>query len=78
MEIELELDETIANKLLDKYKSEDLIEIINNILNEKMNQNTETVESFFGKVDYFDDYNYKELRNRNESFSWYICLVSCL
>jgi len=69
MEIELELDETIANKLLDKYKSEDLNEIINNILIEKIDQNTEAIESFFGNVDYFDDYNYKELRNRNESFS---------
>lgn len=69
MEIELELDERIANKLLDKYKSDDLNEIINNIINEKVNQNTETIESFFGNVEYLEDYNYKELRNRNESFS---------
>ena len=69
MEIELELDETIAINLQNQYQSKDLNGIINKIIKEKIGINSDSVENHFGKVDYFKDYNYKELRKRSESFS---------
>ena len=69
MQIEITLNEGLVRELLDFYKSDDLNSVINNILKETITKKNHKIEDFFGKVDYYDDYDYKSMRNRNEGLS---------
>ncbi len=67
MQIELTLNDALVKELQDHYKSQDLNNIIINIINDTLLNRSSKIEKFFGKVEYFDDYDYKSLRNRSES-----------
>ncbi|MBX3043921.1 MAG: hypothetical protein KIT33_08590 [Candidatus Kapabacteria bacterium] len=69
MQIELTLNDGLAKQLLDFYNTDDLNSVINNILKEKVAQKDNKIEDFFGKIEYFEDYDYKSMRNRSASLS---------
>ncbi|MBX3043929.1 MAG: hypothetical protein KIT33_08550 [Candidatus Kapabacteria bacterium] len=69
MQIKLTLNDGLAKQLLDFYNTDDLNSVINNILEEKVAQKDNKIEDFFGKIEYFEDYDYKSMRNRSASLS---------
>lgn len=69
MEITLNINDKVADNLFVIYKSRDLNTILNKLVVDAVDKPNIDLDKFFGNVDYEDDYNYKELRHRNESIS---------
>ncbi|MDT3738428.1 MAG: type II toxin-antitoxin system VapB family antitoxin [Candidatus Kapabacteria bacterium] len=67
MQYNVNINEKTVEELFQKFKTNDLNNIINNLLHDALEKKKGKIEDFFGKVDYVEDYDYKSLRNRNES-----------
>ena len=69
MQVNLNIYEKVANELFVIFKSEDINAIINRLLADVVSNPKKQIEDFFNKVDYFDDYDYKLLSQRDECIS---------
>ncbi len=67
MQYNVNINEKTVKELFQKFKTDDLNNIINNLLRDALKKKQGKIEDFFDKVDYVEDYDYKALRNRNES-----------
>jgi hypothetical protein len=68
MQIELTLNDGLVKELQEHYKSQDLNNIIINIIHDTLLNRSSKIEKFFGKVEYFDDYDYNYNKSRNKLY----------
>ncbi len=67
MQVNIHINDNIVDELYLLYNSDDINYIFNQILSEKLIKNNTKIKDFFGKVEFFEDYDYKALRHRNDS-----------
>ena len=67
MVVSLNINDKIANELVRLFRSNDLNLIVNLALENYVNKNDKKITELFNNVEYYEDYDYKALRQRIES-----------
>ena len=69
MVVSININDNLANQLYVLFNSEDINKIVNTVLTDAVKRKSENIQDFFGNVNYLDDYDYKNSRQRNECLS---------